>query len=102
MEKYQVIYKKRFQQKLLRLLDYLHKEWNLQVADDFIIAFQKKVNTISLNPNIGKQSNVLDVRTILITKHNRLYYRVKDDTIEIINMYDTRTNPKQNPYNPSI
>ncbi len=26
-------------------------------------------------------------------------YQVKDDTIEIINMYDTRTNPKQNPYN---
>ncbi len=39
-----------------------------------------------------------DVKTILVTKHNRLYYRVKKDQIQIILLWDTRQNPARNPY----
>lgn len=98
MEKYEIIYKKRFQKKFLLLIEYLSKEWNLKVTDNFIATFQGKINQLSSNPNMGKASTALNVRTILITKHNRLYYRVKQNTIEVINMYDTRANPKNNPY----
>jgi hypothetical protein len=34
----------------------------------------------------------------LITKHNRIFYRIKGNQIEVINMYDTRSNPKKNKY----
>jgi plasmid stabilization system protein ParE len=98
MEKYQVVYKKRFQQKFLRLLNYLNTEWGIKVTDNFIATFQERITTLISNPNMGKQSSILEVRSILITKHNRLYYRVKNDTIEIVNFYDTRINPKNNPY----
>ena len=98
MEKYEIIYKKRFQRKFLILINYLSTEWSLAVTDKFIETFQSRIAILMLNPEIGKQSSVLDVRTILITKHNRLYYRVKEHTIEILNMYDTRLNPKNNPY----
>ena len=98
MEKYKVIYKKRFQQKFLRLLNYLNLEWGIKVTDDFIATFQIRITNLISNPNIGKQSTVLEVRSLLITKHNRLYYRLRNNTIEILNMYDTRINPKNNPY----
>ena len=98
MEKYEIIYKKRFQKKFLNLINYLSTVWNIAVTNQFIETFQSRIETLSLNPNIGKQSSVLYVRTILITKHNRLYYRVKLKTVEIFNMYDTRLNPKNNPY----
>ena len=98
MEKYKVVYKKRFQQKFLGLLNYLNTEWGLKVSDDFIATFQERITTLISNPNIGKQSTVLEVRSILITKHNRLYYRVRNGTIEVVNFYDTRINPKNNPY----
>jgi hypothetical protein len=39
-----------------------------------------------------------ELRTILITKHNRLYYKFTNDRIIIINMFDTRKNPKKNRY----
>ena len=84
---YKIIYNKRFQNKLFKLLDY------------FIISLQKRLHTLSKQPYIGASSNVINsVRSILITKHNRLFYRIKDDTIEVLNMYDTRSNPKKNPY----
>ena len=96
---YKIIYKKRFLNKLLTLLDYLKNEWGENVSNSFIIKLQKRLNTLSEQPYIGVPSSVIKpVRSILITKHNRLFYRIKDDTIEVINMYDTRSNPKKNPF----
>ena len=98
MEKYKVVYKKRFEQKFLRLLNYLNTEWGTKVTDNFMVTFQEKITILVSNPNIGKESSVLTVKSILITKHNRLYYRVKNDVIEILNFYDTRINPRNNPF----
>jgi plasmid stabilization system protein ParE len=85
--------------KLLKLLDYLKTEWGENVSEAFIVKLQKRLNTLSMQPYIGVPSSLIrPVRSILITKHNRLYYRIKDDTIEVINMYDTRSDPQKNPY----
>jgi len=40
---------------------------------------------------------IIDVRSILLTKHNRLYYRVKNNFIEILRVFDTRQNSMKNP-----
>lgn len=99
---YKIIYRKRFQTKLFKLLDYLKQEWGDNVANNFINRLQSRLRTLSQQPYIGTSSTVIkSVRSILITKHNRLFYRFKDDTIEVLNMYDTRINPKKNPYKKS-
>lgn len=96
---YEIIYKKSFLNKLLKLLDYLRINWGYSVADNFILKFQRRLNTISKHPFIGSPSvTVKSVRSILITRQNRIFYRVKGNVIEVINMYDTRANPKKNPY----
>lgn len=95
---YKIIYKKRFVQKLFNLLDYLKKEWGEAIAEKFLNRLQKRLDTLSEQPFIGAPSTVVKVRSILITRHNRIYYRIKDEVIEIINMYDNRSNPKKNPY----
>ncbi len=96
---YKVIYKKRFLNKLLKLLDYLKTEWNEDIANTFINNLQKRLRTLSQQPYIGVPSSVIKpVRSILLTKHNRMFYRIKEDTIEVINMYGTRSNPKKNPF----
>jgi len=46
MEKKIVVYKKRFLNKLDRLLLYLEKEWNHKVGVDFIGTLQKKIQLI--------------------------------------------------------
>lgn len=96
---YEIIYKKRFSNKLFKLLDYLRSDWGKPVAEKFIIELQKRLSTLSEQPYIGVPSiAVKPVRSILITKHNRIFYRIKRNEIEVLNMYDTRSNPKKNKY----
>lgn len=94
---YKIIIKIRFRKKVVRLLEYLEAEWGKTVADNFNKELNKRITTLSVQPFIGILcEKVSGVRSILITKHNRVYYRINESTIEILNMYDTRINPKKN------
>lgn len=65
---YKVIYKKRFYNKLAKLLEYLEKEWNKDVAAHFIKKIDKRISTIKEQPFIGSPSETVNgVRGILIT-----------------------------------
>jgi plasmid stabilization system protein ParE len=58
-----------------------------------------KVGQITSHPHIGIRSFIADdVRSVLITRHNRLYYRISEQTIEIINIFDTRQDPLKNKF----
>ena len=93
---YQLIQKKRFKNKLVKLLDYLESEWGFKVAKSFLKKIDVHLELISKQPFIGEMGGNKNVRSILITKHNRVYYKVEGDEIKILNMYDTRMNPKKN------
>ncbi len=96
---YKVIYKKRFSNKLIKLLEYLEKEWDDRVATNFLSKLEMRIDTLKEQPFVGKASSKKPgIRAILITKHNKLYYKLSNTKIIIINMYDTRRNPKKNPY----
>lgn len=96
---YKIISSKRFSNKLDALISYLKTEWNYQVADDFSEKLFKRLDALALQPFIGKPSNrKTNTRSILITKHNRVFYRVDGDVIKIVNMFDTRIHPRKNPY----
>ena len=95
-----VITKKRFENKVMKLLDYLNSEWNDSVAINFKKILLDKLNLLSNNPKLGTEVNsIKNIRSILITKHNRVYYKIEGNKIAVINMIDTRMNPKKNPFN---
>jgi plasmid stabilization system protein ParE len=96
---FQVITKKRFDNKLYKLVIYLEKEWGQQVASDFTKKIFKRMAHLSNHPFTGKSSQVLiGIKSCYVTKHNRFYYKIIGNNVLIINMYDTRLNPKKNPY----
>lgn len=96
---YKTIVKKKFTNKLIKLLYYVEAEWGKTVADRFVNKLEKRLDNLSKQPFMGVESEYFkNVRSILITKHNRLFYRIKGTTVEVINLYDTRMNPKKNPY----
>ncbi len=95
----QIITKKRYQNNLKKILSYLVLYWNKNVAEEFIDLLFKKYELLSTIPNIGVQ--ILpskNVRSIVITKHNKVYYKVEKGHLIIINIIDTRRNPKKNPF----
>jgi Txe/YoeB family toxin of Txe-Axe toxin-antitoxin module len=91
---YRVIYKVRFRTSLVQLLFYLESEWGKGVADQLLVKLEKRIERLKLQPFTGIRSEkVSNVRSVLVTYQNRLFYRVKGNTIEILNLYDTRRNP---------
>ena len=88
---YKVIYLKRFNNKLAQLQAYLQNEWGDKVVKNFIETLYNKINNIKIQPNIGLAStNFKDTRSILISKHNRLVYRISKKQIIVIDLIDTR------------
>ena len=81
------------------VIDYLLLEWSLPVAEKFAENLDKRIDVLSRFPNIGIASKKdLSIRSIVITKHNKLYYRLLSEKIEILNIFDTRQNPQKNLY----
>jgi plasmid stabilization system protein ParE len=81
------------------VIDYLLCDWSLKVATNFENIVNQKLFNLSMHPFAGIKSekNPL-LRSILFTKHNRLYYRITDNNIELLAIIDTRKNPSQNPF----
>lgn len=82
-----------------QVVNYLLKEWSIKAAADFINKIEDRVYNLSLLPNVGIAS-IKDpsIRSVLITKHNRLYYQTKSGKLIILDIFDTRQNPQKNKY----
>ncbi len=95
-----VITKKRFQNKVRKLNEYLISNWNESVADDFVLKLISTIVLLSEQPHLGSAVKGFNgIRTILITEHNRLYYRIEKNTLVILNLIDTRRNSKTKLFN---
>ncbi|MES2701796.1 MAG: type II toxin-antitoxin system RelE/ParE family toxin [Bacteroidota bacterium] len=87
---HQIIIKKRFENRLNEILVYLEKDWNKKVANQFLEKLYLRIDEIRFHPYIGALTGVGDTRSISITKHNRLFYRVAGNKVFIVTIYDTR------------
>lgn len=97
-----IVTKKRFENRVKAVLLYLSENWYDSVADDFMVTLKEKIKLLSVQPLTGRLINPdKNVRSCLVTKHNKLYYRVEKNKLVIINMIDTRKDPKKNPFNKS-
>ncbi len=98
MEK-KIIITKRFHNNTLRVYQYLLKEFSSKTAYHFLEELEKRIELIAKNPWIGKASvKKKNVRSVLFTPHNQIFYRYQRDTIEILCLFDMRRHPKKRPY----
>ncbi len=82
-----------------RIIVYLIENWSEKVVTNFNVIVHNKLNILADNSLMGIASEKIDgVRSILLTEHNRLYYRTRNNVIELLNILDTRQNPTKNPY----
>ena len=82
-----------------KIIIYLTDNWPEKVVTNFEATVINKLENLSRFPEMGNESKKFyGVRSLLLTKHNRLYYRLKERNIEILNILDTRQNPNKNPY----
>jgi len=94
-----IIWTKRANNKLNQVIDYLGKEWGENVTQSFVTRVYAVVELISDYPEIGTVENsTKNIRGFLLTKHNRLFYRITEDEIIILNLFDTRSAMKRKKY----
>ena len=75
----------------MNVLLYLEKEWGKRVADEFQEKISKAFTLLKTHPYIGTPTvRIPDARGLLITSHNRLFYRIEQNKIIIISLADTR------------
>ena len=90
----EVVWGKRAFNKFQKIVEYLLKEWSEKVAEEFIDKSEEKIELLKNFPNIGlKSTKKVGLRKINLSKQNMLVYRIKEDKIIILNIYDTRQDP---------
>ena len=76
------------------ILIYLLENWALEVALNYENNVHALINTIVRNPFMGMASDkYAGLRKFLITKHSFLIYRISENNLEIVDIFDTRQAP---------
>lgn len=72
----------------LNILDYwIDKTYSKAYSIQLNALFDKALEQVSLYPELGKTTHYKDVR-IKIVRHYLLFYRISDDTIQVIRLID--------------
>ncbi len=81
---------------LAQTIKYLQENWTEKEIKIFSTQLEETIVFISKNPNLFQSSDTKkDVRRAVVAKHNSLYYRLKNNDIEIISLFSHRQNPKK-------
>ena len=76
---------------------YLQDHWSDEIADIFIRNTEARLAVLAEQPLLGKKSVLKpEVRSIMLTKHNRLYYLVERNKLLVLNIFDIRQDPTKN------
>lgn len=95
----EVVITKRFRANTFKVHQYLLKKFEAKTATDFLNRLEKRIDFIATNPEAGRTSvKRKNIRSVLLTPHNQIFYRYKNHKIEILCLFDMRRNPKKSPY----
>lgn len=83
-------------EELENTIEYLEGNWTEKELQNLAVNIEKTLILISQNPDLFQVSEVKkDIRRAAILSHNTLYYRVKNNQIEIISFFSNKQNPKK-------
>lgn len=79
------------------VLLYLEEAGSVEIADAFVVLTEQKLAVLLQQPQLGlKSEKEPEVRSILLTKHNRLYYKLSGSKLIVLNIFDTRRDQASN------
>jgi plasmid stabilization system protein ParE len=91
-----IIWTKRANHKFNSIIDYLEQEWGSNVTRNFVKRTYTIIDLISDMPELGPLENPEKmIRGFLLTKHNKLFYRVTQGEIILLNFFDNRSGIKR-------
>ena len=91
----QIILSPRAKADYFNIIEYLKKEWTLKEVEKFDKKFSALIAVLSLNPLAFNSYKGINIRKAVIDKHSSIFYRLKDDKVELITIWASKRNPKK-------
>lgn len=86
----EIVWTKRSLTKFNSIIKFLNERWGENVTASFIKKSYHIIELLSHQPFLETLENEkLEIRGFLITKHNRLFYRVTEKQIILLNFFTT-------------
>lgn len=79
---------------ILYIIVYLKEHWSQKIVEEFFQKLEIFYRIISTNPRLfGYYNKSRNIRKYAISKQHIIYYRCRENAIEIITVFDGRQNP---------
>jgi plasmid stabilization system protein ParE len=93
---YKILWTDNALKELEKTIAYLEENWTEKELRKLAIHLEKTLSLISQNPYIFQSSETKkDIRRTVILSLNTLYYRVSENTVEILSFFSNRQNPEK-------
>ena len=76
------------------IVDYIKQEWGEKTAKEFIQKIDEIFNLLKDFPLMGQVENN-DIRGFQLSRQTRILYRIRDNKIIILSIFDVRQDPKK-------
>jgi plasmid stabilization system protein ParE len=92
----EIVWTKRANNKFTKIIQFLEEDWGHLVTENFVQRTYTIIDLLAEQPQLGTLENVeKQIRGFVLTKHNRLFYRITENEIILLNFFDTRSKPKR-------
>ena len=77
------------------IVDYLNVKWSERISKNFLSKLKRNIDLIQLNPELFPVSEFEDLRKCVVSKQTSVFFIIKNNTIYIVSVFDTRQNPNK-------
>jgi plasmid stabilization system protein ParE len=77
------------------ILEYVEENWGLEAALNLLDATDQIISQIQEFPNLFPSSKKKDIRKAVVSKQTSLIYRVTEEQIQILHLWDNRQDPEK-------
>ncbi len=93
---YKIIWTSRALSDLKNTIAYLEENWTSREIQKFALLLDLQLNRLKIYPNLFPESHrYKKIRKSVLTRQVSMYYRVVNQEIQIISLFDNRQNPKK-------
>lgn len=92
---YKIVWTENALQELQTTIEYLELEFSEKELSRLAQKIEDITGLISKNPQLFSKSSSTDIFRVTILRFNTLYYRVQENTIEILSFFSNRQSPQK-------
>ena len=92
---YKILWTEHALSELEKTIAYLESNFSAKQLEKLANKIESIISLISQNPHLFPKSDKKGIYRVTILKFNTMYYRIQDESIEILSFFSNRQHPKK-------